>query len=143
MFYDCVTFQKILQRHVNSHFSNEPNNANGVSKTASKKSSADQSESTKNLKRAGVKLKYRKTVFSARIFDFFEPAVMEAVKHKMYQLDNPKLKQEDGGRLGISGSLLMARNSQDEIEFRSRILMLRREVDGSRKAWVRWEPENW
>ena len=41
---------------------------------------ADKSESTKNLKRAGVRMKVRRTVFRARIFDFFDKGIMTGIQ---------------------------------------------------------------
>ncbi|TRY73957.1 hypothetical protein TCAL_11348 [Tigriopus californicus] len=88
--------QKILQRHVNHHFAQNDNEVSGTtpgsqcraqSKKSRKYTDHNQSESTKNLKRAGVKLKFRHTVFSARIFDFFDPGIMAGIKHQVYNLE--------------------------------------------------------
>ena len=83
----------MLQRHVNQHFAPDERGDLHKKKMSKQQNSSNfdpyhnliarkkvehtnQSESTKNLRRAGVKLKFRKSVFSARNFDFFDAGVM-------------------------------------------------------------------
>ena len=76
------------------------------------------------LQRAGVKLKLRPVVFSARIFDFFDPSVMPGLRHANYDL---------------AGS----RFSAEEVEFTPRVTGVRTNPKtGAREANVRWAPEN-
>lgn len=147
--------QKILQRHVNHHFAQNDNEVSGTTpgsqcraqnKKSRKYTDHNQSESTKNLKRAGVKLKFRHTVFSARIFDFFDPGIMTGIKHQVYNLE-----RIGSHKYNISG---------DSITFRSRVLGVKKherattihhhqnhrdgdnQDDDMRMALVRWTPEN-
>ena len=76
------------------------------------------------LQRAGVKLKLRPVVFSARIFDFFDASVMPGLRHANYDL---------------AGS----RYSAQEVEFTPRVTGVRTNAKtGAREANVRWLPEN-
>eukprot|EP00095_Tigriopus_kingsejongensis_P003431 maker-scaffold110_size354795-snap-gene-1.5 protein:Tk03431 transcript:maker-scaffold110_size354795-snap-gene-1.5-mRNA-1 annotation:"hypothetical protein L798_08557" len=137
--------QKILQRHVNHHFAQNDNDISGsasgsqwkpMSRKSRKYADHNQSQSTKNLRRAGVKLKFRHTVFSARIFDFFDPGIMAGIKHQVYNLE-----RIGSQRFNISG---------DAITFKSKILSVKHgfshykldEHAPSRLALVRWSPEN-
>lgn len=127
---------------MNNHFSKQDDEAAAANGKASgkgcaKKSGAaatsgvtrkmvenNKSESTKNLKKAGVKLKYRPVVFSARIFDFFDASVMPGVRHANYNLS---VKSADA----------------EEITFTSKILAMRTNAkNGTREANVRWEPKD-
>ena len=74
--------------------------------------------------RAGVKLKLRPVVFSARIFDFFDASVMPGLRHANYDL---------------AGSRYSAR----EVEFTPRVTGVRTNAEtGAREANVRWLPED-
>ena len=71
-----------------------------------------------------MKLKLRPVVFSARIFDFFDPSVMPGLRHANYDL---------------AGS----RYSAEEVEFAPKVVGLRTNaMTGAREANVRWLPEN-
>ena len=144
----------MLQRHVNNHFKKQEQQQQQSVKSSSKagggeaegKAGADgggrkgkkaknpliarkmvvenKSESTKNLKRAGVKLKYRPVVFSARIFDFFDASVMPGVREANYDLAKAKADVE-------------------EIEFTARVTAVRTNgKSGLREANVTWSPED-
>ena len=79
------------------------------------------------FQRAGVKLKLRPVVFSARIFDFFDAAVMPGLRHA-----NHDLSAGSGSGAG-SG----------EVEFTPRVTAVRTDPKtGAREANVRWVPEN-
>lgn len=115
----------MLQRHVNQHFSKT--DAKSVDKVV--ESNHSQSESSKNLKKAGVKLKKRPVVFSARIFDVFDAGIMAGIKHGVYNL-------------GTRGKDLFNLDG-DSIKFKSKIMGLKRDPgDGRRSALVKWVPEN-
>ena len=76
------------------------------------------------MQRAGVKLKLRPVVFSARIFDFFDAAVMPGLRHANYDLAGSKYNAE-------------------EVEFTPRVTGVRTNAKtGAREANVRWLPEN-
>ncbi|XP_034825498.1 zinc finger protein jing homolog isoform X2 [Maniola hyperantus] len=67
--------QTLLQRHVNQHFS-------GVSPSAgSGKKSTD--SASKLIRRNGKKLRYRRQPWSARMFDFFDPGMMEGLAWRL------------------------------------------------------------
>ena len=89
------------------------------------------SSSTKNLKRVGVRLKYRKSVFSARNFDFFDAGVMAGVKDALNKLD---VMSKDV--FNIDSKLTMTFEA-------SEILATRNTESNKRKSvLVRWKPEN-
>ena len=86
------------------------------------------SESSKNLRRAGVKLKFRRCVFSARNFDFFDVGIMAGLKHALVNSET-----EADARFGL-------RN--DCIRFRSKVLASRKTLKGDTEVYVQWFPEN-
>ena len=89
------------------------------------------SSSAKNLKHVGVRLKYRKSVFSARNFDFFDAGVMEGVKEAVNKLEN------------ISRDIFGI-DSRLRINFEAaEVLAIRNNGPGEkRSALVRWSPKN-
>ena len=89
------------------------------------------SSSTKNLKRVGVRLKYRKSVFSARNFDFFDAGVMAGVKDAVNKLEN---KSRD----------IFNIDSKNMITFKALEILATRKTSQSEKrcVLVRWTPEN-
>jgi hypothetical protein len=134
----------MLQRHVNQHFA--PAEKSDVSKKkASLNNSSNfnpyhsiimrkkveqnnQSESSKNLRRAGVKLKFRRCVFSARNFDFFDIGIMAGLKHAIFNLE--RLAEKEFGL------------KNDKICFRSKVLATRKTADNQTEVFVQWFPEN-
>ena len=138
----------MLQRHVNQHFAydEEHAEATGSGRNTARKSGGGHgcfpakkenpknvSESTKNLKRAGVKLKKRNLIFSARIFDFFDVGVMAGIRHGVYDLE------VKSASLGLA----RATSGGEEVEFRPRIAAVRTNTkSGRREALVRWTPED-
>lgn len=138
----------MLQRHVNQHFAYDEEQADAAGSgrrntarksggghlgyPAKKENPKNVSESTKNLKRAGVKLKKRNLIFSARIFDFFDPGVMAGIRHGVFDLE------VKSARLGLARS----GSGGEEVEFMPRIAALRTNAKTGRKeALVRWTPE--
>ena len=67
----------MLQRHVNGHFSESPSGAS--TQSGGPRKSIEGAPARKVLKRAGVRLKFRKLPFSARIFDFFDAGMMAGI----------------------------------------------------------------
>eukprot|EP00096_Caligus_rogercresseyi_P000603 TRINITY_DN1106_c0_g1_i4.p1 TRINITY_DN1106_c0_g1~~TRINITY_DN1106_c0_g1_i4.p1 ORF type:complete len:619 (-),score=220.95 TRINITY_DN1106_c0_g1_i4:799-2655(-) len=129
--------EKLLQRHVNHHFNARESSSDST--VAKKLMSDNPSESSRNLKRAGVKLKYRRTVFSARIFDVFDAGVMAGIKSAVVRLERGKRAlsveedwEDEGG--------------EDVIKFKiASVKGFRRVVkEGAsvREALVKWSPEN-
>ena len=138
--------QKMLQRHVNQHFapdergdlhkkkmSKQQQNSSNFnpyhSLIARKKvEHTNQSESTKNLRRAGVKLKFRKSVFSARNFDFFDAGIMAGVQHAIFDLE----------RIGESEFGL----KNEVVKLSGKILAKRRRNNQEAEGLVQWFPIN-
>ena len=89
------------------------------------------SSSTKNLKRVGVRLKYRKSVFSARNFDFFDAGVMAGVKDAVNTLE-------------AKGRDIFSMNSKNVITFEAKEILATRNNGPNKKrsVLVRWTPEN-
>ncbi|CAB4067031.1 AEBP2 [Lepeophtheirus salmonis] len=134
--------EKFLQRHVNNHFNDRDNTSSSdQSSTMAKKILAENpSESSKNLKRAGVKLKYRRTVFSARIFDVFDIGVMSSIKASVLALEKSKRAysveedwEDEGGEDVIKFTIASVKG------FRKR---MNSEGISMREALVMWAPEN-
>jgi hypothetical protein len=86
------------------------------------------SESSKNLRRAGVKLKFRRCVFSARNFDFFDVGVMAGLKHAIVDAET-----EAARSYGLRG---------EKVVFRGQVAATRRTLDGRQEVYVQWSPEN-
>ena len=92
------------------------------------------STSTKNLKRAGVRVKLRQGgVFSARNFDFFDPSVLPGLRHAVYDL------QTRSFRAGM--------DADQCVNFVGRVMAVKADPkcnhkQNSKSALVRWSPEN-
>ena len=89
------------------------------------------SSSTKNLKRVGVRIKCRKSVFSARNFDFFDAGVMTGVKDAVNHLETTSRDiYKIDPKLRINFEVL-------------EILAVRNVcADGRRTVLVRWSPKD-
>ena len=89
------------------------------------------------MKRAGVKLKFRKLPFSARIFDFFDAGIMAGIRHGVCHV------QQAARELGIDVK-------DDTITFEARAMAIRRvsaaaadcDEDIRREVQIRWTPED-
>lgn len=114
----------MLERHVNSHFTESSNSS---SQTGPRKS-IEGATAKKRLKRAGVRLKFRQLPFSARIFDFFDAGIMSGVRHNVSSMQQ--------------NSVTKYNMNNDEITFTSKIISIRREGDGSRQVQLKWIPED-
>ena len=133
----------MLQRHVNQHFapvekcdsgkkslnhSSAFNPYHSIIMRKKVEQTTNMSESSKNLRRAGVKLKFRRCVFSARNFDFFDVGIMAGLKHAI--VDTETLAEKKFG----------LRN--DHVRLESKILASRKTPDGQTEVYVQWLPEN-
>ena len=89
------------------------------------------SSSTKNLKRIGVRLKYRESMFSARNFDFFDTGVMAGVKDAVNKLETTSRD-------------VFNIDSKNIITFKAKEILATRNngPNGRWTALVRWTPEN-
>ena len=114
----------MLERHVNSHFTESSNNS---SQTGGPRKSIEGATAKKRLKRAGVRLKFRQLPFSARIFDFFDAGIMSGVRH---------------GVSSMQQSAQTYHMTNDEIHFTSKIISIRKEENGCQQAQVKWIPED-
>ena len=115
----------MLERHVNSHFSESPS---ASTQSGGPRKSIEGAPARKVLKRAGVRLKFRKLPFSARIFDFFDAGMMAGIRDQVARVE------EAGRRLAIQG---------EEVVLSSRAMALRTNgANGLREVKIRWTPEN-
>lgn len=120
--------QTALERHVNGHF-----NQSETSSTTSRKST---DSGGKLVRRNGKKLRYRRQPWSARIFDYFDPGVMEGLQHRLLEL----AKTRTQGHLAEAPGNSMILTSQ--------VLARRVELDGKTRVLLRWyphdiEPDEW
>lgn len=115
----------MLNRHVNSHF---PENSNSSSGSTGARKSIEGAAGRKVLKRAGVKLKLREVIFSARIFDFFDAGMMAGVRHLVCDA------QREAAALGIADDSTMT--------FHAQVLGTRVGETGRKEVQIRWEPQN-
>ncbi|XP_059079945.1 uncharacterized protein LOC131878061 [Tigriopus californicus] len=89
--------QSLLERHVNGHFKSttanasqsQPGTSSGFHGSARKSMDSTSGSSTplnsivKSMRKAGRKLKYRKTIYSARIFDLFDLGMMAKMQEQL------------------------------------------------------------
>ncbi len=87
------------------------------------------SESSRRLRRAGVRLRQRENLFSARNFDFFDVGVMAGVRHSISSLET-------------SAERLF--ESPETVEAQVQRVLAKKMDPTTRKmmALVRWNPEN-
>ena len=93
--------------------------------------------SLKVIRRAGKRLKYRRTIYSARIFDLFDLGVMARVRERL-----AKMHALVGGKGGDNG------RKEDEVAFTGEVVARRAvAAAGGSKAAVpemmvllRWKP---
>ncbi|CAG9820123.1 unnamed protein product, partial [Phaedon cochleariae] len=112
--------QLMLERHVNSHF-----NSDGSPNTTVKKS--PESGSCKLFKRNGKRIRFRRQPWSARMFDFIDPGIMEGLQHNLLM----STQKRTLGKISDTG---------DTVHLRSEVLARRVENDGSIKYLLRWHP---
>ena len=131
------SFQKNLQRHVNSHFdptvksdSFKPDNFDPYHQLSLKKTAeqATKSESSKNLRKVGVKLKFRRTAFSARSHDFFDPGIMHKVKDIVLMMERAAKE-----RFGLVNGF---------IKFKANVKGARTPTGKAKEFLVQWTPSS-
>lgn len=137
--------QSLLERHVNGHFKSTTANANqsqpgtssGFHGSARKSMDSNSGSSTplnsivKSMRKAGRKLKYRKTIYSARIFDLFDLGMMAKMQEQLARVHS--VCEND---LNIS-------LSSNEITLKGKTLA--RKIDpstGETQVLQRWTPHN-
>ena len=152
--------QSLLERHVNHHFASAENNgrnANGGDNdkdgdggsglSASLSSGGGPSSSSslmpapsaaavKVIRRAGKRLKYRRTIYSARIFDLFDLGVMARMRERLAKMH---------ALVGNKG-----RSKEDEVAFTGEVVARRAVEKAGSKAGaapemmvlLRWKPHD-
>ncbi len=147
--------RSLLERHVNSHFmssvmastgtsvseeaqaGNASANADEAAPLATTSSSSSSSSATARLMRkmvvGGRRLKFRKTIYSARIFDLFDVGVMARVRERLSRAEahcaSERVEQWND-------------NSAAEIRLKGEVLAKRKSEDGAVMVLQRWTPEN-
>ncbi|KAJ8679670.1 hypothetical protein QAD02_015457, partial [Eretmocerus hayati] len=114
--------QTALERHVNGHF----NQSEGTNSTSRKSTE----NSGKLVRRNGKKLRYRRQPWSARIFDYFDPGIMEGLQHRLM------------GLAEIRTQGLLAETPGDAMVLTSQVIARRVELDGKVKVLLRWSPSD-
>ena len=149
--FQCIVFnckmrfgtQALLERHVNSHFNASSSNGassngqnSGQSGQSNKKlgdnhsaSYTPSSSTVKLIKKTGKKLKYRKTIYSARIFDLFDLGIMAQVRERLLEV-HKNVGLEDNGA-----------NCQ-EIKFVSQVVGKRKDPEKGMMVLQRWSPSD-
>ncbi len=150
--------RSLLERHVNGHFkeaaSNKPSGGGAGSGTAAIGTggticgdhgdggdssnchhhpfSAPPAAAVKQLRRAGKRMKYRKTIYSARIFDLFDLGVMAQVRERLALMERNCTRLSEG------------LSDRDRIRFRGRVVARRRgllkEKEEGKEKMPRFEP---
>lgn len=148
-------FQTLLERHVNNHFKNKET-VSSVSTTnlstevsssksnlvsASRSSASNQSTGSCNSKvfrkLIGKKIKYRKTPFSARIFDLFDIGAMAQVRMRLS--DYEKKCQDWKSKGFLENPHLQA---DPVVILHSRIMARKTDSDGNLLLLQSWTPPN-
>lgn len=81
------------------------------------------SSAVKLIRKAGKKLKFRKTIYSARIFDLFDVGVMAQLQEKLAHVNKTMGRGND-------------------FQFDGKVLAKRKSEDGIDQVLVRWTPLN-
>ncbi|GAB6030262.1 hypothetical protein CHUAL_005939 [Chamberlinius hualienensis] len=115
------TSQNALERHVNSHF-NQQQSHNGNSNG---KRNHDTTPS-KIVKKK--RLRYKKSLWTARNDDFFDSGIMEMVRHQLMMTSNET-------RLDLDGS-------SNSVTFQSTVIARHVEPSGQVRMLLHWVPEN-
>ena len=159
--------QSLLERHVNHHFASAENSGKsangggdndrdgdggggGVSASPSSSSGPSSSSSlmpapsaaaVKAIRRAGKRLKYRRTIYSARIFDLFDLGVMARVRERLARMH----ALIGGGGKGGGGD--NGGRREDEVAFTGEVVARRAVAAAGSKAaapemmvLLRWKP---
>ena len=184
-------FQSLLERHVNNHFKNKESPSGAVSTTttsgenpeksgksgsglssASRSSASNQSTggnscSSKAFRKlVGKRIKARKVVYSARIFDHFDIGAMAQVRLRLSEyekkcqewkslgfFENPHLKKTDinTANTNIKACCKVEKadekrpqtNSSDQVVIlHSKIIARKTDLQGNLKVLQSWNPPN-
>ena len=91
------------------------------------------------IRRAGKRLKYRRTIYSARIFDLFDLGVMARVRERLAKMHALVGGSKGGGDKG--------RSKEDEVAFTGEVVARRAVEKADSKAaapeimvLLRWKP---
>ncbi|XP_050300427.1 uncharacterized protein LOC126738965 isoform X2 [Anthonomus grandis grandis] len=114
--------QLMLERHVNNHF-----NSDGTQNTNTKKSV--ENGPVKLFKRNGRIIRFRRQPWSARMFDFIDPGIMEGLQHRLLCMTQVRTL----GQIGSAGEV---------VQLRSEILARRTDSKGAKHLLVRWHPQD-
>jgi len=150
--------QTLLERHVNNHFKNKESTSgavsnssqaessgissskSGVLSSASRSSASNQSTGSNSKvfrKLVGKRIKYRKTPFSARIFDLFDIGSMAQLKLKLSQYEKECQEWKNLGYLETPQL-----HPDQVVKLHSRIIARKTDFDGSIKVLQSWSPPN-
>lgn len=145
--------QTLLERHVNNHFKNKESLSGAVSTmspseekgdrnliSASRSSASNQSTGTCSKvfrKLTGKRIKYRKTPFSARIFDLFDVGSMAQVRMRLSESEKKCQEMKSNGFLEETTHL-----SEQVVILHSRIIARKTDLDGNQKVLQSWAPPN-
>ena len=144
-----------MERHVNNHFKSKEKALNSCS--VSTQSASDCCNSSKNLppasrscasnqsstssskafrKLIGRKVKYRKTPFSARIFDLFDVGAMAQLRMKLSEHEKKCQEWKNGGYLENP-------HLQDQVVIlHSKIIARKMDSNGNQRVLQSWTPPN-
>lgn len=150
--------QSLLERHVNNHFKNKESASGAVStqpgtgseagqtqrsnlSSASRSSASNQSTGSCGSKvfrkLIGKRIKYRKTPFSARIFDLFDVGTMAQVRLRLSECEKKCQEWNSEGYLENSHML-----ADQVVILHSRIIARRADSDGNQRVLQSWSPPN-
>jgi len=151
--------QSLLERHVNNHFKNKELNSSSVSSQsghsaeaghsskgatfsasrscASNQSSSNASSSKAFRKLIGRKVKYRKTPFSARIFDLFDVGAMAQLRLKLSEHEKKCQEWKNGGYLENPYM-----NQDQVVILHSKIIARKMDSNGNQRVLQSWTPPN-
>ena len=150
--------QSLLERHVNNHFKNKESASGAVStqpgtgseagqtqrsnlSSASRSSASNQSTGSCGSKvfrkLIGKRIKYRKTPFSARIFDLFDVGTMAQVRLRLSECEKKCQEWNSAGYLENSHML-----ADQVVILHSRIIARRADSDGNQRVLQSWSPPN-
>ena len=158
--------QSLLERHVNHHFASaesgksangggdndkdgdggggggisaSPSSSGGGPSSSSSLMPAPSAAAVKAIRRAGKRLKYRRTIYSARIFDLFDLGVMARVRERLARMH--ALVGGNDKRGGDKG------RREDEVAFTGEVVARRAVAAAGSKAaapemmvLLRWKP---
>ncbi|XP_014232205.2 zinc finger protein jing isoform X2 [Trichogramma pretiosum] len=115
--------QSMLNKHVNGHFDD-----NMAQNTSTGKKSTE--STAKMMKKNGKKMRLRKTPYSARVTDHFDPAAMECLKYDLIKMDKSRTQG------------FLAETPGNAITLTSKVIGKRTRKTGESEVLVQWYPRN-